>query len=74
MFFQSEWKTVWILIRWLRQKPADLDLQCFQKRINPHSAGQGLIDMKFLTTPGIYHGEYGVYSCGQKLSTVNHST
>ena len=23
-----------ILIRWLHQKPADLDLQCFQKRIN----------------------------------------
>ena len=26
----------------LLQKPADLDLQCFQKRINPGSAGQGL--------------------------------
>ena len=23
----------WILSRWLRQKPVDLDLQCFQKRI-----------------------------------------
>ena len=33
---------MWILIRWLRQKPADLDLQCFQKRINEGSAGQGL--------------------------------
>ena len=30
MYFQSMRKTVWILIRWLRQKPADLDLQCFQ--------------------------------------------
>ena len=29
--------------RWLCQKPSDLDLQCFQKRINPGSAGQGLI-------------------------------
>ena len=26
------------------QKPADQDLQCFQKRINPGSAGQGLYD------------------------------
>ena len=34
---------MWILIRWLCQKPADLDLQCLQKRINPVSAGQGLI-------------------------------
>ena len=25
-------------------KPADLDLQCFHKRINPCLAGQGLID------------------------------
>ena len=34
---------MWILIRWLHQKPADLNLHCFQKRINPVSAGQGLI-------------------------------
>ena len=40
---QSERKTVWILIRWLLQKPADQDSQCFQKiRMNPGSAGQGL--------------------------------
>ena len=25
-----EWKTVWILISWLWQKPADLDPRCFQ--------------------------------------------
>ena len=31
MYFQSERKTNWIMIRWLRQNPADLDLQCFQK-------------------------------------------
>ena len=44
MYFisDSEWKTVWILIRWLHQKPADLDLQCFQKRINHGSAGQSV--------------------------------
>ena len=24
---------MWILIRWLHQKPADLDLQCFPKRM-----------------------------------------
>ena len=41
-YFQSEWKTVWILIRWLLQKPSDLDLQCSQKRINPASAEQVL--------------------------------
>ena len=29
---------MWSLVRQLRQKPADLDLQCFQKRINPGSA------------------------------------
>ena len=33
MYFQLEWKTVWILIRWLHQKPADPDLHHFQKRI-----------------------------------------
>ena len=38
----SEWKTVWILIRWLHQKPADLDPQCFQKRINLGLSGQEL--------------------------------
>ena len=41
MYFQLEWKTVWILIRWLHQKPADLNGQCFQKRIYPGSAGGG---------------------------------
>ena len=30
------------LIRWLQLRSADLDLQCFLKRINPGSAGQGL--------------------------------
>ena len=39
-YHQLEWKTVQILIRYLCQKPADLDLQCFQNRC---SAGQGLI-------------------------------
>ena len=28
---------MWILIRWLCQKPADLDLHFFQKEINPDS-------------------------------------
>ena len=39
-YFQEEWKTVWILIRWLPQKPSDLDLHCFQNKINPGTAGQ----------------------------------
>ena len=30
-YFQSEWKILWILIRWLRQKPADLNVQCLKK-------------------------------------------
>ena len=42
MQFLSEWKTVWILIRWLHQKSADLDLQCFLNRIKLGSALQGL--------------------------------
>ena len=35
---------MWIQIRWLRQKPADLDLQCvfLKKRINQGSTGKGL--------------------------------
>ena len=32
MYFQSEWKAVWILIRWLHQKPADLDLQYLKEK------------------------------------------
>ena len=39
---QSERKTVWILIRWLLQKPVDLDPQCLYKSTNPGSAGQEL--------------------------------
>ena len=35
-------KTVQIQISWLLMKPADLDLHCFLKRIDPGSAGQGL--------------------------------
>ena len=29
VYLLAEWKTLWILIRWLRQKPSDLDLQRF---------------------------------------------
>ena len=32
-----------ILTRWLHQRPAYLDLQCFQKRISQGSAGQWLV-------------------------------
>ena len=45
MNFRSERKTVWILIRWLHQKPADLDLQCFHKGINLSLAGQEFIKL-----------------------------
>ena len=52
LYFQSEWKTRWIPISWLHQKPADLDLQCFQEWINPGSAGQGLrYIFKFIIEP-----------------------
>ena len=30
---EAAWKTVQILIRWLRKTPADLDLNCFLKKI-----------------------------------------
>ena len=33
---------MWLLIRWFHQKPADLDLQCFLKRISVGSAGQSV--------------------------------
>ena len=43
LYIQSEWKTIWLLIRWLHQKPADLDLECFKKkRIKGGSVRQGL--------------------------------
>ena len=45
VYFQSEWKTVWILISWLHEKPADPDLHCnsvLKKQINPGVAGQGV--------------------------------
>ena len=42
MHFQSEWKTVWILIRWLRLKSAYPDIQCFQKRLYLGSTEQGI--------------------------------
>ena len=46
MYFQSKWKMLWILIRWLHKKPADQDLQYFQERINPVSTRQGLIQFQ----------------------------
>ena len=36
-------KAVQIQISWLHQKPADLDLHCFLKRMHVVLAGQGLI-------------------------------
>ena len=40
--------TVWILISWLLQKPADLDLHSFQKTIYIVSVGQGFISLSYL--------------------------
>ena len=39
---------MWNLIRWLCQKPDDLNLQCFQKKINLGSAGQVLFCFVFV--------------------------
>ena len=36
------WQTVQIQIRWLLQKPTDLDLHSLKNRMYPGSAGQGL--------------------------------
>ena len=36
-------KTVQILIRWIRQKPHDLDLHCFLKRMYLGTEGQVLM-------------------------------
>ena len=44
------------------QKPSDLDLQCFQKRINPGSAGQGLMHE---------HGQ-GLIMYGSAWTRVDH--
>ena len=32
---ENAWKTVQILIKWICQKPTDLDIRCFHKRIYP---------------------------------------
>ena len=47
-FFSIRVETVWILVRWLHQKPADLDLQCFKKRINLGSVGQAINWIRWL--------------------------
>ena len=61
-----------IQIRWLHQKPSDLDLQCFQKRINLGSAGQWLISatvsmlpkmMGNLKLPFFFEAFMGVQAC-----------
>ena len=33
LYLQKQWKTMWVLIRWLLIKPPDLDLQCIQEKI-----------------------------------------
>ena len=41
MYFQAEWKVVWILIRWFPQKAADQGLQFFRKGIKQGLQGKG---------------------------------
>ena len=53
--FQYAKKIVWIMISWLYQKPADLDLNCFQKKTILDSAGHGIwniIATKLITGTG----------------------
>ena len=38
---------MWILVRWIRQNPADLDMQCFIK-IYPGTAGQRVTETKIV--------------------------
>ena len=45
---KAAWKTVQILVRWLRQKPADLNLHCFLKRLYANTERQGLMLVIFL--------------------------
>ena len=40
--FSIKMKTVWILISWLHQKPAYLDLHCFLKRIQNVYSGSAV--------------------------------
>ena len=57
-------KTVWILIRWLRQKPADLDLHCLQEK----PADQGSYCLQEL----IYIWFHTVFDRINCLSTVRY--
>ena len=54
MHVQAEWKTVLIL--------ADLDLQCFQKGINPCSAGQRVIKMmRYKTLLNLFSSKFNEF-------------
>ena len=44
---------------WLNQKSADLDLQCFQKRKNLDSAGQGLEQIGFQNQNACFYAPEG---------------
>ena len=52
----TEWKTVLLLIRWIHQKPADLDLQCFLKDISVFSRTRVKVHV-FNTKKGSYTSE-----------------
>ena len=54
-------KTVQILIRWLCQKPADLDLHCFLKY--PGATGLGLKFSSVLSAGSLHHFYFG-RECG----------
>ena len=42
-FSYKQSEKLWILIRWLHQKPADLDLKCFTKGIKPGSISKTIL-------------------------------
>ena len=56
-------KTTWILIRWLRQEPANLDLQCFHNRIYP-----GTAELQWLNTELTFFLTHLAYIANAKKS------
>ena len=56
--YKQSGKHLWILIIWLHQMPADLDLQHFQNRINLGLTGQRLRHYWILFIPGLFMYPY----------------
>ena len=68
------WKTMQILIRWLHQKPSDLDLHCFLKRICLGSAGQVLILYIYICRYFDCRPRYGLFAPVHKVTKMSSNT